>query len=60
MDLLPKPDEEVLHRGVVDQMQHQNYRAERHREGYEGSHSSHPARAAIHRALEKRTLRFIG
>lgn len=33
VDLLPKPDEEALHRGIVDQVQHQKHRAERHREG---------------------------
>ncbi len=53
VDLLPEPREEVLHGGVVDQVQHQKHRAERHREGYEGSHSSHLARTVIDRTLEE-------
>jgi hypothetical protein len=33
VNLLPEADEEVLHRGIVDQVQHQKHRTERHREG---------------------------
>jgi hypothetical protein len=33
MYLLPESREEVLHRGIVDQVQHQKHRGERHREG---------------------------
>jgi hypothetical protein len=53
VDLLPKPGEEALHRGIVDQVQHQKHRPERHREGYDGPHSSHLTGADIDRILEK-------
>jgi hypothetical protein len=47
MDLLPQPGEEVLHCRIVDQVQHQEHRTQRHHEGYEGSHSSRLAGADI-------------
>ena len=53
VDLLPKPGEEVLHSGVVDQVQHQKHRGERHHEGYDGPHSSRLAGANIDRTLEE-------
>jgi hypothetical protein len=53
VDLLPKAGEEVLHGGIVDQVQHHKHRGERHREGYDGPHSSRLTGPDIDRALEE-------
>jgi hypothetical protein len=47
MNLLPQPGEEVFHCRIVDEVQHQEHRTDRHHEGYNGSHASHLAGADI-------------